>query len=508
MMNRREFVKQASLAVAAIGAGNGAGAVAADDQSTRQARSGTEPYKYRIAFGAWINDMRWTPLPLENWPAPQLDDEAVDSAIAAMDLQSAAGYNMLDVWGLFATYGWPPDIISAVDKDRRKRIHKLLAAAKHRRILLTLGMGTYSWGYDKIIAADPDVRGKNPDGTPHAHAMCDANPKSFEYVKKILDFALGEFDFGGVHLESCDLGCCGCPSCAGKDGVVGYNVRISQKTADYIRGKWPGKPVYVITINWAPAGKHFNAAEKAHVIELGKHVDCIFDQGHAGYHIAEEERREFIKALLCAYGTSGKLWLYPDTKWDRTSYFLPYVQRACAALRAQHEDGVRGCMYYQGPVTNPGQEVMMAVGGRILSKPERSADEILDEVLTRYYKPRSAEAMQRLTRVFHVAEDSYFSQWSAEHFSKVWGIPVPGEFKLDQRLFGTSPGPATYLKEPCLDAKGRSEYRAGLSSILSELVKLQGQCDDQGRLANIQRGIIVTLNLLNTISYCLGETIP
>ena len=59
--------------------------------------------------------------------------------------------------------------------------------------------------------------------------MCDANPKSFEYVKKILDFALGEFDFGGVHLESCDLGCCGCPSCAGKDGIVGYNVRINQQ---------------------------------------------------------------------------------------------------------------------------------------------------------------------------------------------------------------------------------------------------------------------------------------
>jgi hypothetical protein len=285
-------------------------------------------------------------------------------------------------------------------------------------------------------------------------------------------------------------------------------VRINQKTADYIRSKWPGKPVYVITINWAPAGKHFDAAQKAQVIELGKHVDCIFDQGHAGYHIAEEERREFIKALPCSYGTSGKLWLYPDTKWDRSSYFLPYVHRACAALKAQHENGVRGCMYYQGPVTNPGQEVMMAVGGRILSKPERPTEDILEEVLTRHYKPRNAEAMKRLARVFRIAEDSYFSQWSAEQFKKVWGIPVPGEFKLDQRLFGTSPGPATYLKEPCLDAKGRTEYRAGLSSVLTELAKLEGQCDDHGRLASIRRGVIVTLNLLNTISYCAGEAIP
>ena len=38
--------------------------------------------------------------------------------------------------------------------------------------------------------------------------------------------------------------------------------------------------------------------------------------------------------------------------------------------------------------------------------------------------------------------------------------------------------------------------------------RLQGQCEDRGRLAAIHRGIIVTLNLLNTISYCAGEAIP
>jgi hypothetical protein len=64
------------------------------------------------------------------------------------------------------------------------------------------------------------------------------------------------------------------------------------------------------------------------------------------------------------------------------------------------------------------------------------------------------------------------------------------------------------LKEPCLDAKGRSEYRAGLASILTELTRLQGQCDDHGRIASIRRGVTVTLNLLKTISYRLGETTP
>jgi hypothetical protein len=502
-MDRRTLLKAGAAAAASLAAGREApGASGAETSGQRRA------YTYRIAFGAWLNDMRGDPLPLENWPAPQLDDEAIASAVRAMDVQAEAGFNMLDVWGLFATYGWPPDIESAVDADRRRRIEEFLAAARKRGLRPSLGLGTYSWGYDRIIEVDPEVRGKNPDGSPHAHAMCDASPKAFEYVRKIIDFALGKFDFAAVHLESCDLGCCWCPACAGKDGVVAYNARINAKAADSIKRRWPDKTVYVITINWAPAGKTFDAGEQASVRELGRHVDCIFDQGHNGNHIAPEARRAFIEGLGCAYGTSGGLWLYPDTKWDRHSYFLPYPKRAGRALKEHYEDGVRGCMYYQGPANNPGQEFMMAFGGRMLSDVDRSPEDTAAEVLERLYRPKGGDALRRLARIFEVAEDSYFGQWSADLFGKVWGIPVPGEFKLDQRLFGTTPGPATYLKEPCLDAKGRAEYRKGLASILEEVPKLAGLFDDGGRLAAIRRSAIVTLNLLNTISYCMGEPIP
>ena len=481
---------------------------AADAAPQPDNKAGQFAYPYRIAFGAWINDMRRTPLPLENWPAPQFDDETVESAIQAMDVQAAAGFNYLDAWGLFATYGWPTDIVSTVDESRRRRLHRLQDAARQRNIRLSLGLGVYSWGYDKIIAADPAVRGKNADGSPHAHAMCDHNPKSFEYVKRIIDFALGQCEFGAVHLESCDLGCCFCPHCAGKDGVVGYNVRINSKTADYIKQKWPGKLVYVITIGWTGAGKPFSDAEAAKVVELSKHVDCIFDQGHTGYQVPEEKRREFIARLHCAYGTSGKLWLYPDTRWDRASYFLPYPKRAGEALVKQFADGVRGCLYYQGPVTNAGQELMIALGGRILSDARRKPEAVLAEVLETLYRPRNAAAARRLARIVELAEDSYFNQWSEGRFRKLWGVGKPGEFKLDQNLWGTSPGPATYLQEPCLDAKGRKAYREGLVAILGELPKLEGQCDDRGRLTNIQRSVIVTLNMLNTVCSCLGEPRP
>src|ERR1019366_8262598 len=51
-------------------------------------------------------------------------------------------------------------------------------------------------------------------------------------------------------------------------------------------------------------------------------------------------------------GTSGAWWLYPDTRWDRESYFLPYAFRSGQAIQREFQDGVQGCMFYQGPVSS------------------------------------------------------------------------------------------------------------------------------------------------------------
>jgi len=68
-MKRREFLKETALGAAVLTAAGAA------RLRTAEATSAPNPpaspgYKYRIAFGAWINDLRTEPLPLENWPAP------------------------------------------------------------------------------------------------------------------------------------------------------------------------------------------------------------------------------------------------------------------------------------------------------------------------------------------------------------------------------------------------------------------------------------------------------
>jgi hypothetical protein len=425
--------------------------------------------------------------------------------LAALDVQSKAGFNLMDAWGLFATYGYPPDVTSAfADKARRTQVQRLIREAGQRGIKYLFGLGLFSWGYDQIIRADPAVRGKSKSGQPLDHVLCGATDRAWKYVEKILDAALSDFDFCGVHLESADLGWCDCPSCGGKYGTVGYNARLNIRAADFIKRKWPGKIVTCIPINWlGGSGRaHFNLAEQDQIFELSKHIDCFMDQGWTGTFIPESTRKDFIGKLHCAYGTSAGLWVYHCGRWERLSYFLPYPQRTAAAIRRHFEDGARGCMFYQGPIINPGAEVNIAVGGRILADIRRSVADVLAEVVELYYRPRNPAAHKKLVELFLRAEDAYFGQWDPKRFSSA--RPMPGELHLTH-LFGTSPGPALYLLEPFLNAQGRREYQKQLLAILQELARLLGRCDDRGRLARIQQALTVTLMLLESIRAAKNE---
>lgn len=500
--NRRDFLRtvQAAAVSAALVSSSDLFAESASDDDGKS-------YPYRIAFGCWIGDMRNTPLPLQKWPAPQLDEEAVDSFITAMDVQSKAGFNYLDAWGLFATYGYPADVSQAfADPQRRKQVERILAAAKERGLKYLFGMGLFSWGYDEIIKADPEVQGHNAAGQPLQHVMCGAKEKAWKYVEKILDLALTEFDFAGVHLESADLGYCDCPECAGKFGRVGYNARLNIRAAEYIRSKWPGKIINCIPINWLPLPerKHFNDEELGQIIELSNHINGFMDQGWNGTFVPESKQLELSKKLGCAYGTSGGLWVYHTVRWDRSAYFLPYANRSSAAIRRHHAQGARACMVYQGPMANPGAELNTAVCGRVLCDVKRSTEDVLGEVTDLYYRPKSASVRNQLVAWVLRAEEAYFGQWKPESFESRGGL-MPGELHLTA-LFDETPGAASYLLEPYLTAEARRNYRKELVALLGELPGLAEQCDDGGRLRRIQTALATTAMLVDTIRQAKGES--
>ena len=467
-ISRRGFLTTASLTGAGLLAGIG---IAKARPTLARLALGKQAFTDRMGFGAWINDVRTSPLPFDSWPPVQLDDIAERSLIQTMDLQAQSGYNKFDVFGLFAAFGWPVDIVSAVDKERDRRVRRILRAARERGLKLIYGLGVYSWGFDKIIEHDPAVKG------PNVHAMCGSKEESWQWQKKVIDFIM-RYDFDGYHLEASDLGRCTCGECMKRWPVPAtyYNV-ITGRTADYIRKQAPDKYIAAITISWADWNKGFTEADKDGLVELSRKVDSILDQGHHGTYIKAPDRKAFIQRLHCRYGTSGGFWVYPPFRCDRLRWFLPYTRTTGTHIKELYADGGRTVLYYQGPVNNPGVEVNIAFGGRIMSDVTRKVEDVLAEVLDDLYRPRTPEALKKLVRIFQLAEDAYCGNLDYDadgiHLKGLPAYPGPGELHIGLGIglaAGASAVPV-HLLAPNLSDKGRTLYAKGLETCLKTCLR-------------------------------------
>ncbi len=283
---RRDFVKTAGAAGLSLLAGS---SLTPAQAAAKETALGKNAITDRMAFGAWINDVRTEPLPFGSWPPLVLDDIAERSIIRTMELQAQSGYNMFDMFGLFAAWGWPVDIVSAVDKERDARVRRIMKAARSLGIKLVYGLGVYSWGFDQIIKHDAAVRG------PNEHAMCASKEESWAWQQKIIDFIL-RYDFDGYHLEASDLGRCTCEACMKRWPVQAtYYNEITGRCADYIRKQAPGKFIAAITISWADWNTGFTEEDKTNLVELSKKVDSILDQGHHGQYIKQNPHPVFVR---------------------------------------------------------------------------------------------------------------------------------------------------------------------------------------------------------------------
>jgi hypothetical protein len=445
--------------------------------------------------------MRNESTPLADWPNGELDDETVDSIERALHVQGEFGYNCIDLGGLLSVHAWPPDIASIATPGRRRRVEQILKAAHANNMkVICFPAGVLSWGFDEIIKHDPAVRTDNP------RLMNPLREESWRWQYKVFDYMLDNFEIDGIHLESADLDRCRTKECLEQwPNNVAYHTYVTKRTAEYLRRKRPEITLLASVQNFSKWGRDFTDDEKSMLVDLSRSVDCIFDQGHAQTYIPQSRRREFIAKLQCGYGTSGGIWVYPPQRWERGRWFLPYTSRTGAHIKQLHQDGGQGVMYYQGPVANPGTEVNIAFGGRIMTDPAKDAESVLSEVIETLYRPRKKAAREGLVSIFRRAEDGYFENWNLDRIRAARKRPEPGELYLT-RLHGTSPSEASYLLEPYLDTNGRLAYKRTLVCLLQDLHGIEGQFDDDGRLARIKKGIEGALVDINNIAFAKGET--
>jgi hypothetical protein len=463
-------------------------------------QSGKAQYEYRLAFDVWANDLRNQAMTLENWPYGELDDKTVDGIVRSLDVQAETGYNVVDLAGLWTTYGWPLDPEKVVDKVRQQRINQIINAAHQRKIkVVVFPSGILNWGMDQIVSAHPELN------TDNKHWLNPFMEESWAWQYKIFDYVANNYEIDGYHLEAADQGRCRTPQCMKKwPDDVGYFSDVTTKLADHIRQKYPRMLLMATLQGFAHWGQSFNDEQKGYLIDLTKRVDCLFDQGHHKTYIPPGEWHQFIPKLHCAYGTSGGLWIYVNERWERARWFLPYTSRTGEHIKALYQAGGRGVMYYQGPVENPGIEVNIAFGGRLMNDVGKNVEDVLTETLEHLYHPKTQSALHRLVAVYQKAENSYFGQWKPDLIEAAIQRPVPSNFHITNS-FGASPGAAEYLMEPYLDSTGRLQYKQALIEMYRELLDVEPSFDDGGRIGRIKYGISETLVDLNTIAKSKDE---
>lgn len=253
-------------------------------------------FKYRIANGVWVNDLRNKPFINEEWPNIELDKQSVNDIKDNIKLQAESGFNSLTLFGLLTNDSWLPEIAKTVSEERKSVVKEILKFAKDQEIKLFYGLGVYSWGFGKIIQHDPDVCATNNK------VMCGSSDKSFEWMKQVVDYLLEEYNFDGFHLEAADLGRCFCSNCESKSNSE-YFCEINTKTAKYIYANNSNAHLIVSLCGYLPKGNTIPSKEWAYYKEMSEYIHCLIDPGHFGTFIPLSVRKEFISTLSCEFGS-------------------------------------------------------------------------------------------------------------------------------------------------------------------------------------------------------------
>jgi hypothetical protein len=402
------------------------------------------------------------------WPSVKLDSAMIGDYAETLDFLQRSGMDEIMLWGLFTNKYWEPEVEKTIDSNRKALIDQVIRMAHERRIKVILGMGVYSWGFDKILQEHPEL-GCNCN----AHVLDWSNPKSWDWQKKVFDYTIDHFDFDGISMQSADLGRCNCGESA-KMSVLEYHAAINQKAVKYIRSK---KPNYIIGISgW---GMNFGNPEDLQSIqEMTKGVDYLIDVEETSLNSGREYRQKLIKAIApCRFGNTAVPNVEPIQRMPRNAYFVPTLLHACQNLKNLFADGGLACETYARTRGNPGDKVTIEVIAKILSNPEMDVNKALAEVIQNIYQPVDKASLAELVTVFKEAENAFFlnsRKLGMNDFSKEILLLIP----RDGKGIGDS-----YLKN--MDEPSKTAYMETIKKLSERVNRLKSKVVNQKELSLI-----------------------
>jgi hypothetical protein len=285
-------------------------------------------------------------------------------------------------------------------------------------------------------------------------------------MQRVVDFVFDRFDIDGVSMQSADQGRCKCDQCKAVSDAE-YHSRLISRTAEYIRSKWPDKTLGMS--NW---GMPFHRREdRASLWRMSRSLDYMIDHNNSVRRSGHDYRREFIRGLDCAFGTSGGPVVEPPQHWQRDRWFLPTCRRVHEHLQQLAADDGRACEFFFHILANPSSEITFHIAGRTLASPQTPLDKMMLQAVQQIYEPRSPAARAALVQLFLDAEEAYFHHLPSSLCSTISLEP----------LVSSRPGPPIYLRKR-LNDRQRLDYCRDIERLSRELQHLRGQFGKQRRL--------------------------
>lgn len=367
-----------------------------EKQQPRSSKQVTAAFTHRGLVG-WVNDFRRERLPNPNWPNVTIDNTTIADITEQLDFMQRTGLNEIVIWGLFTAEGWTPDIISTVDTARRNQVNDIVARAHSRGIKVLAGLGVYSWGFKRILEADPSVRcASNGD------VLNPLAAKSWDYQRAVIDYVFDNYAIDGVSAQSADRGRC-------YDGPtqsdVAYHADIIEKTAAYIKSK---NPAYIVGVaNWGL--DMTNPNDLPEWVRMTRHVDYIAEASTAlGNNRAY--RQQLAAAIAPAVlGNLGSPFIEPVEHLENSRYFVPTFKLAAAGLKSLYEDGGRAVETYVRRLGNAGDVITIEATAQLESNINADTELVLRNAIGAIYGISDANAISTLVNAYSSAESAYFN---------------------------------------------------------------------------------------------------
>jgi hypothetical protein len=421
-------------------------------------------FRHRAYLG-WITDLDSRPDAQAPWPSMRLDAPLLEDYRRTFALMKRLRYNAIVIWGFYVSRSWPVDITSAISPERAELVAQLIDAAHRQGIRVYTGLGVYSWGFEEIIRANPQLSRGNPS------AMCASQPESWDWMRKVIDFAMTRFRVDGASLQSADQGRCKCDQCRRWTDTE-YHTRLDIRVSKYIRSHWPGKTIAVS--GWGM--RLDNPDSLPALVELSRHIDYLIDVRDSARQRDPGLRRRLIRELACSFGTLGGPQVEPPQHLPRDRWFLPTVRRDSEHMSELYGEGGRACEYFFHILENPGDEISFWVAGRTLSDPAASWREHLSNSIEELYRTSRRSTTDALAEIFLRAEDAYLRYLPSLRSGTISIEP----------LMEDHAGPPVYITKQ-LTAGQRARYRDDLKSISADLRKLAPAVPEVNRVQKILR---------------------